>query len=114
MALLTSCTENYGILVNWEIDLRPDIALFSESQSRILLSISPDNTELVEVAMQKKGVPCARIGKVVSSGTSGSNCGGSTGRFDISLNGTPVIQADLNPLRELWKNAIGREMEISV
>ena len=114
LALLTSCTENFGILVNWEIDLRPDIALFSESQSRILLSISPDNTELVEVVMQKKGVPCARIGKVVSSGTSGSNCGGSTGSFDISLNGTPVIQAELNPLRELWKNAIGREMEISV
>ena len=42
------------------------------------------------------------------SEASGSNCGLSTGSFDISLNGTPVIQAELNPLRELWKNAIGR------
>ena len=42
LALLTSCTDDLGIIVDWKIDLRPDLALFSESQSRILLSIAPD------------------------------------------------------------------------
>ena len=52
LALLTSCTNELGITVDWEIDLRTDIALFSESQSRVLLSIVPEKVESVEASMR--------------------------------------------------------------
>tara|TARA_B100000959_G_C14986531_1_gene625835 strand:+ start:371 stop:2632 length:2262 start_codon:yes stop_codon:yes gene_type:complete len=102
LALLTSCTDDLGVSIDWKIDLRPDVALFSESQSRILLSVSPKNAASVESRMRQKKVPCVRIGKVVS------------GRFDISLDSFSIIQSALQPLRDLWQNAIGREMEFPV
>ena len=52
LALLTSCINELGITVDWEIDLRTDIALFSESQSRVLLSIVPEKVESVEASMR--------------------------------------------------------------
>ena len=104
LALLTSCTDELGIIVDWKIDLRPDIALFSESQSRILLSVAPENVEQLEASMREKGVPCLRIGKVVYASKSAAI------NFEIALNGTPLIQTKLLTLRDLWKNAIGREM----
>ena len=102
LALLTSCTDDLGVSIDWKIDLRPDVALFSESQSRILLSVSPKNAASVESRMRQKKVPCVRIGKVVS------------GRFDISLDSFSIIQSALQPLRDLWQNAIEREMEFPV
>jgi phosphoribosylformylglycinamidine synthase len=104
LALLTSCTDDLGISVDWKIDLRPDIALFSESQSRILLSVAPENVEQLEASMREKGVPCLRIGKVVYASKSAAI------NFEIALNGTPLIQTKLLTLRDLWQNAIGREM----
>jgi phosphoribosylformylglycinamidine synthase II len=104
LALLTSCTDDLGISVDWKIDLRPDIALFSESQSRILLSVAPENVEQLEASMREKGVPCLRIGKVVYASKSAAI------NFEIALNGIPLIQTKLLTLRDLWQNAIGREM----
>ncbi|MBC8258675.1 MAG: phosphoribosylformylglycinamidine synthase subunit PurL [SAR324 cluster bacterium] len=114
LVLLTSCTENYGIAVDLKSKLRPDVVLFSESQSRVLLSVAPENVELIDVVMQKKGVPCFQIGKVLSAETSAASGTPEVGSFEISLNNNPVIQADLQSLRNLWQNAIGREMEHSL
>ena len=111
LALLTSCTNELGITVDWEIDLRTDIALFSESQSRVLLSIVPEKVESVEASVREKDVPCSRIGKVLFAGTSGATGTSGAGCFNISLNGTLVIQAELQTIRDLWQNAIEREME---
>jgi phosphoribosylformylglycinamidine synthase len=97
--------------VDWEIDLRTDIALFSESQSRVLLSIVPEKVESVEASMWEKDVPCSRIGKVLFAGTSGATGTSGAGCFTISLNDTLVIQAELQTIRDLWQNAIEREME---
>ena len=111
LALLTSCINELGITVDWEIDLRTDIALFSESQSRVLLSIVPEKVESVEASMREKDVPCSRIGKVLFAGTSGATGTSGAGCFTISLNDTLVIQAELQTIRDLWQNAIEREME---
>jgi phosphoribosylformylglycinamidine synthase II len=105
LALLTSCTENLGISVDLKSNLRPDVELFSESQSRILLSVTPEKVKQLEASMRKKGVPCFRIGKVLSADTS------TAAGFEIAFNGIPLIKTELRALRDLWQNAIGREMQ---
>jgi phosphoribosylformylglycinamidine synthase len=111
LALLTACTEKLGISVDLKSDLRADIALFSESQSRILLSVSPEKVEQLEASMQEKGVPCFRIGKVLSAEISATDDSVAAKNFEIALNGVPLIQAELENLRDLWQNAIGRVMQ---
>ena len=111
LALLTACTEKLGISVDLKSDLRPDIALFSESQSRILLSVSPEKVEQLEASMQEKGVPCFRIGQVLSAEISATDDSVAAKNFEIALNGVPLIQAELENLRDLWQNAIGRVMQ---
>ncbi len=102
LALLTSCTEQMGISVVLKSDLRPDVVLFSESQSRILLSVSEEKESEIVSSMLQYKVPCVQIGKVVKE------------RFEISFNGTKIIYSELNLLRDLWQNAIAMEMEFSV
>ena len=111
LALLTACTEKFGISVDLKSDLRPDIALFSESQSRILLSVSPEKVRQIEASMREKGVKCFRIGKVLSAEISATVSSGVTKNFEIAFNGAPLIQAELRNLRDLWKNAIERVMQ---
>jgi phosphoribosylformylglycinamidine synthase len=111
LALLTACTEKFGISVDLKSDLRPDIALFSESQSRILLSVSPEKVRQIEASMREKGVQCFRIGKVLSAEISSTVSSGVTKNFEIAFNGAPLIQAELRNLRDLWQNAIERVMQ---
>jgi len=111
LALLTACTEKLGISVDLKSDLRPDIALFSESQSRILLSVSPEKVKQIEASMREKGVQCFRIGKVLSAEISATVSSGVTKNFEIAFNGAPLIQAELRNLRDLWQNAIERVMQ---
>jgi len=102
LALLTSCTEDLGISVDLKNDLPSDVTLFSESQSRILLSITEEKESKLLSSMSYHNVPCMRIGEVVK------------GSFDISHNGVQVICSELNQLLDLWENAIARIMEFSV
>ncbi len=83
-----------GAEVNVATDLRPDHALFSESQSRILLSASQDNKAALLALLAERGVPHAEIGTV----------GGDELR--IKVNGKPGVQASVGGLRKVWKDAI--------
>ena len=94
MALLTSCKGELGVHVDWESGIRDDLALFSESQSRILLSTVPQNLLMLEKLMQSRKIPCERVGVVMP------------GRFDIALNGKFLIQEELPELQQLWENAL--------
>jgi phosphoribosylformylglycinamidine synthase len=94
LALLTSCHGELGVHVDWESGIREDLALFSESQSRVLLSVSPQNLDPLEKFIETQNVPFERIGVVMP------------GRFDIVLNGKFVIQEEFPVLRELWENAL--------
>ncbi|ASS67018.1 MULTISPECIES: phosphoribosylformylglycinamidine synthase subunit PurL [unclassified Paenibacillus] len=83
-----------GAEVNVATDLRPDHALFSESQSRILLSASQDNKAALLALLAERGVPHAEIGTV----------GGE--ELLIKVNGKPGVQASVGGLRKVWKDAI--------
>lgn len=95
VALAESCISGrLGAKVNFTSDLRNDIALFSESQSRILLSASPEQAEALKQWIAEQGVPYQELGQV--QGT----------ELQIQVNAKPVIQASVQQLEKVWKDAI--------
>jgi phosphoribosylformylglycinamidine synthase len=75
-------------------DLRPDILLFSESQSRVLISVEADRAEETIAFFRNKGVPAEAVGHV----------GGTT--LSVRVNGRPAIDADVRRLGDIWRGAI--------
>ncbi len=76
---------------------RNDVALFSESLSRFLITVHPENRTRFESAMA--GVPLSRIGKVTQDETiliRGLN------KRDV------VVRADIRELKAVWQKPLGR------
>ncbi|MED4585358.1 phosphoribosylformylglycinamidine synthase subunit PurL [Brevibacillus choshinensis] len=95
VALAESCFgENFGAQVTLESELRPDVLLFSESQSRILLSASNDQVEALLALAAEHGVPAGQIGRT----------GGES--LVISVNGTEAVNASIQEVKAAWKDAI--------
>jgi phosphoribosylformylglycinamidine synthase len=95
VALAESCISGkLGADVNVTTELRPDAALFSESQSRILLSAKPDKAAKLTAYLTEKGVPNAQIGVVRGSA------------LTIGINGKPGVDAPVDELEKVWKDAI--------
>jgi len=95
VALTESCISGkLGANVNLTTELRADAALFSESQSRILLSAKPEQAEQLIALLTEKGVPNATIGVV----------GGST--LTLNVNGKSAIAEPVAELEKVWKDAI--------
>lgn len=95
VALAESCISGrLGAKVNFATELRNDIALFSESQSRILLSASPEQAEELKQWIAGQGVPYQELGHV--EGT----------ELQIQVNAKPAIQAPVAQLEKAWKDAI--------
>jgi phosphoribosylformylglycinamidine (FGAM) synthase-like enzyme len=80
--------------VNYETSLRPDMALFSESQSRILISVDAENLENVRTWMTQSGVPCQILGQVKNEG------------FNVKINGKNAVSTKIDTLLSAWKDAI--------
>ncbi|MCH1642639.1 phosphoribosylformylglycinamidine synthase subunit PurL [Paenibacillus timonensis] len=95
VALAESCISGgIGAKVDVASGLRPDFALFSESQSRILLSASPEKAEALEKRLAERGVPCARIGVVEGS------------ELNVAVNGTEVLSKPVEQLTRAWEDVI--------
>jgi phosphoribosylformylglycinamidine synthase II len=94
VALVESAEPGLGAVVDWNIDLRPDVALFSESQSRVLLSVKPEHVEKVCELAAANGTPCAQIGTV------------GTDDVTVKVNGRELINTPLAELKAAWRGAI--------
>ncbi|CAJ1316700.1 phosphoribosylformylglycinamidine synthase subunit PurL [Paenibacillus nuruki] len=96
VALAESCISGkLGASVALNSDnLRHDLLLFSESQSRILLSATPAQADALESHIQSQGVPVRRIGQV--QGT----------ELQIQVDGKQVLAEQVNDLRQVWEDAI--------
>ena len=73
-------------------DLSDAALLFSESNTRFLCEVQPDNAAAFETALAD--VPHARIGEVVDSG-----------KLEI-VGEAPLLQADLHVLKEAWQKPL--------
>ncbi|MGO4344556.1 phosphoribosylformylglycinamidine synthase subunit PurL [Paenibacillus sp. MCAF9] len=95
VAVAESCISGrLGAEVALSSDLRADHLLFSESQSRILLSAKPDQAAALQAWLTEQGVVHAQVGNVKGSS------------LTISVNGKSGIQAPLTQLEKVWKDAI--------
>lgn len=95
VALAESCISGkVGAKVQLESSLRPDVALFSETQSRILLSASPSQAAELEQLMISRGVPVANIGVVVGT------------RVEVQVNGTATLNRPVAGLKQVWEDVI--------
>ncbi|WP_027000073.1 phosphoribosylformylglycinamidine synthase subunit PurL [Eisenibacter elegans] len=74
--------------------LRKDAALFGESQSRVVVSVKPENTVAFEQLMQAQGQAAARIGTVRGKA--------------IRIDGDVLIE--LSEAADLYDNSLGRLM----
>lgn len=96
VALAESCISGgLGADVDFASDLRPDYAYFSESQSRILLSASPDKAEELAKLAASRGVPFQKLGKVTEEK-----------QLNAAINGKSAIKAEIGKLETVWKDAI--------
>ncbi|KRE22807.1 phosphoribosylformylglycinamidine synthase subunit PurL [Paenibacillus sp. Soil522] len=95
VAVAESCISGrLGAEVALTSDLRADHLLFSESQSRILLSAKPEQAAALQAWLTEQGVVHAQIGNVKGSS------------LTISVNGKSGIQAPVQQLEKVWKDAI--------
>ncbi|RNB78693.1 phosphoribosylformylglycinamidine synthase subunit PurL [Brevibacillus nitrificans] len=95
VALAESCFgEGFGARVSLESELRPDVLLFSESQSRILLSTSEEKAQALLALAAQHGVPAAQIG------TTGGE------KLVINVNGAEAVNASIQEVKAAWKDAI--------
>ncbi|WP_339222144.1 phosphoribosylformylglycinamidine synthase subunit PurL [Paenibacillus sp. FSL H8-0332] len=95
-ALAESCISG-SIGANIELSaggLRQDVALFSESQSRIILTSAPEHAEELKAAVAAYGVPVEIIGTV----------GGE--RLRVTLDGSSALDEAVNELKTIWEDAI--------
>ncbi|RZO45900.1 MAG: phosphoribosylformylglycinamidine synthase subunit PurL [Proteobacteria bacterium] len=92
VGLVKASTESFSASVSFESALRADEFLFSESPSRILLSIPNQFSALLQSIMAKHKIPAMMMGKVVSD------------QFRISFNDELLIQDQIQSLKACWRN----------
>jgi phosphoribosylformylglycinamidine synthase len=68
--------------------------LFSESQSRVIVSVNPKHLPVFKALCRKHGVPCHEVGRV----------GGST--LAVFQNGRPVLELPVGKLYAAWKGGL--------
>ncbi|MCA0758684.1 phosphoribosylformylglycinamidine synthase subunit PurL [Paenibacillus sp. N4] len=94
-AVAESCISGgLGAEVALSSELRADHLLFSESQSRILLSAKPEKAAELQALLTEHGVINNQIGTVKGSS------------LTINVNGKAGIQAPVQQLEKVWKDAI--------
>ncbi|MGN7360539.1 phosphoribosylformylglycinamidine synthase subunit PurL [Paenibacillus sp. SAF-054] len=94
-ALAESCISgSLGAHVSLSTELRHDLALFSESQSRILLSATKEQADQLQAYLSDQGVPVTRLGSV----------GGE--RLVVEINDAPALNEPVDGLRQVWEDAI--------
>jgi phosphoribosylformylglycinamidine synthase len=80
-------------------DARLDALLFGETQSRIIISVSPENAELALTQAKQAGIPAVKLGTV----------GGQT--LSIKTTGGQ-LSAKLTELHDIWFHTIARAMAV--
>jgi phosphoribosylformylglycinamidine synthase II len=81
-------------LVPGAVELRDDVTLFSESQSRFVATVPAEHVAAFESAMA--GVPCAAIGRVVEAGLF----------HVVGRTGVPIIEAGIERLKAAWQQPL--------
>ncbi|ADD01873.1 MULTISPECIES: phosphoribosylformylglycinamidine synthase subunit PurL [Thermoanaerobacter] len=88
-----------GAKISLQTSLREDVELFSESQSRALITASPEKVDEVLKIAYEYQVPAQKVGVVEGKD------------IVIDVNGKRIIDLPLEALEESWRGRIKWEME---
>ncbi len=94
----TRSAARLGYTVSFETTLRPDHFLFSESQSRVVVSCSSENEAAILERAKGMGVPAVAVGSVTG------------GEILVGVNQTTLIETDHAVVRKPWDEALPRLM----
>ncbi len=83
-----------GAKITLTSDLTAEEILFSESQSRVLVTAKAADLEEICLLAQKKGIMCEEIGEVVAESVT------------ISYNGEELLGLELAKIEKAWREAI--------
>jgi phosphoribosylformylglycinamidine synthase len=96
---LAECSfpNGVGAKVNLDSALRPEFLLFGEAPSRILVSTTaPDRIQSIADAFS---IPAIRLGATMR------------GRMEIRNRNLPLIDSDINALRQVWAGALEEKLD---
>jgi phosphoribosylformylglycinamidine synthase len=94
---LSECSSlGWGASVALHTDLRPELALFHEGPSRVVVSTAAP--EAVEQIAERHGVACLRLGTTEKR------------RLRIENDSRMLIDLDVNKIREVWENALEEKL----
>ena len=100
VALAESAIDgNLGVALDWVGDVSQAAALFAESQSRAVVSVTPNSLEAVEALLKNHNLSYTVLGKTVND------------TFCLCYNGSLLIKCRLDELSHLWNGAIGEIMK---
>ena len=104
VALAESCFSTLarpavGADINLETQLSTTAALFAESPSRIIVSLSESALEEVTAVANRTGAPFQVIGRIAGE------------RLRISHNNQEVINATVSELQEIWSNGLSNKLQ---
>ncbi|HZN08154.1 MAG TPA: phosphoribosylformylglycinamidine synthase subunit PurL [Pyrinomonadaceae bacterium] len=107
VALAESCFSSLGRdAIGARVDLKgtlsPTSLLFSESPSRIIISMDPSVVESVKKISEQHNAPFAVIGQVDGK------------RFVVSIDGDEVVNTNITDLESAWRNALSRKLQAEV
>jgi phosphoribosylformylglycinamidine (FGAM) synthase-like enzyme len=107
VALAECCLSSPGVRLGAVVQLprsqfRRDAQLFGESQSRVVLSVTPEHRDIVMRAAEEAGVPAAVIGKV----------GGERLTIELLVESGAGYRVDhpVEVLYDVWAHAIERTL----
>lgn len=76
-------------------EIRPDFALFGETQSRVIISIDPENADAVRTAATFRGVQATVIGHITA---------------DATIRLTTEVEISAEVVRRVYRGAISKEV----
>ena len=94
-ACITRPEEALGATLNLDSTLRRDALMFGETQSRIVVSFSPENEASIQAIANSLETEFTVIGEV----------GGQM--FSVGVNGKEFIYENINTLKSIWTDMLG-------
>lgn len=89
-----SIASGLGAQVSVETDLREDIYLYSESQSRFVVTVAKDNLDKFKELVNSKNIPYTVLGEVKGSS------------LKVTINNNKIIDLSVSEMEKRWREAL--------